>query len=127
VLLTVVGGVAAVGVASRERKSLGSGGGDSKALPAGSGDKLLERTVRDLRVNDVLTIDGKDFICEGLVSYDEDGHRWSAGRCADGSNAAHDRQYDEQDPDHGADYLRIRCDKPAAVGDARHEHHRSGS
>jgi hypothetical protein len=86
VLLTVVGGVAAVGVASRERKSLGSGGGDSKALPAGSGDKLLERTVRDLRVNDVLTIDGKDFICEGLVSYDEDGHRWSAGRCADATD-----------------------------------------
>lgn len=85
VLLTVVGGVAAVGVASRERKSLGSGGGD-KALPAGSQDKLLERTVRDLRVNDVLTIDGKDFICEGLVSYDEDGHRWSAGRCADGAD-----------------------------------------
>src|SRR5258706_2409104 len=82
VVLTIVGGVAAVGVASRERKSLGSGGGGPKALPAGGqGDnKLLERTIRDLRVNDVLTIDGKDFICEGLVAYDEDGHRWSAGR-----------------------------------------------
>lgn len=88
VVLTIVGGVAAVGVASRERKSLGSGGsGDPKALPAGTaGDKLLERTVRDLRVNDVLTIDGKDFICEGLVSYDEDGHRWSAGRAVDGAD-----------------------------------------
>jgi len=87
VVLTVIGGVAAVGVASRERKSLGSGGGGTKALPAGTADdKLLERTVRDLRVNDVLTIDGKDFICEGLISYDEDGHRWSAGRAADGTD-----------------------------------------
>ncbi|HUS26970.1 MAG TPA: DUF4178 domain-containing protein [Kofleriaceae bacterium] len=87
VVLTIVGGVAAVGVASRERKSLGSGsGGDPKALPAGGGDKLLERTVRDVRVDDVLTIDNKDFIVEGLVSYDEDGHRWSAARCADGTD-----------------------------------------
>lgn len=85
VLLTVVGGVAAVGIAMNERKkSLPSGG--SRALPAGSGDKLLERTVRDLRVDDVLTIDGKDFLCEGLIAYDEDGHRWSAGRVVDGTD-----------------------------------------
>ena len=83
VVLTIVGGVAAVGVASRERKSL-KGGGDTKALPAGGSDKLLERTVRDLRANDVITIDGKDFICEGVINYDEDGHRWAAGRVVDG-------------------------------------------
>jgi hypothetical protein len=87
VVLKIVGGVAAVGVASRERKSLGSGaGGDAKALPAGGSDKLLERTIRDLRANDVVTIDGKDFICEGVISYDEDGHRWSAGRLVDGTD-----------------------------------------
>ena len=40
----------------------------------------MERTVRDLRVDDVLTIDGKDFICEGAIDYDEDGHRWVGGR-----------------------------------------------
>lgn len=86
VLLTVVGGVAAVGIAMNERKkSLPSGGG-SRALPSGAGDKLLERTVRDLRVDDVLTIDGKDFLCEGLIAYDEDGHRWSAGRVVDGTD-----------------------------------------
>jgi hypothetical protein len=45
----------------------------------------VERTVRDLRVDDVLTIDGKDFICEGAINYDEDGHRWVAGRCVDGA------------------------------------------
>jgi len=81
VLLTVVGGAAAVGIAVKDRrKSLASGGGH-KALPAGTG---VERTVRDLRVDDVLTIDHKDFLCEGLISYDEDGHRWIAGRVIDG-------------------------------------------
>ena len=83
VLLTVVGGAAAVGIAVNERrKSLPSGGGQ-KALTEGSG---IERTVRDLRVDDVLTIDHKDFLCEGLISYDEDGHRWIAGRVIDGGD-----------------------------------------
>jgi len=86
VVLTVLGGVAAVGIATNERrKALAGGGGAQKQLGAG-GDKLLERTVRDLRVNDVLTIDSKDFICEGAIQYDEDGHRWVAGRCVDGSD-----------------------------------------
>ena len=84
VLLTVVGGAAAVGIAVNERrKSLPSGGGSQKALTEGSG---IERTVRDLRVDDVLTIDHKDFLCEGLISYDEDGHRWIAGRVVDGAD-----------------------------------------
>jgi hypothetical protein len=87
VVLTVLGGLAAVGVATNERrKSLAGGGGTQKQLGAGGGDKLLERTVRDLRVDDVLTIDGKDFICEGAILYDEDGHRWVAGRCVDGTD-----------------------------------------
>ncbi len=85
VLLVVVGGGAAIGIAMKSNKQLPSGGG-TKALPAGTGDKLLERTVRDLRVDDVLTIDGKDFLCEGMVSYDEDGHRWIGGRVVDGSD-----------------------------------------
>ena len=81
VVLTVVGGVAAVGIAASERKKLPAAA--QKALPAG--DKL-ERTVRDVRVDDVITIDGKDFLCEGTIGYDEDGHRWRAGRCVDGSD-----------------------------------------
>lgn len=85
VLLTVIGGVTAVGIAVNERKKALPGGG-TKALPAGTGDKLIERSVRDLRVDDVLTLDGKDFLCEGLIAYDEDGHRWSAGRVVDGTD-----------------------------------------
>ena len=83
VLLTVIGGVAAVGIAAGERrKSLP--GGSPPQLPAGGGDKLVERGVRDLRIDDVLTIDGKDFLVEGTIAYDEDGHRWTGARVADG-------------------------------------------
>ena len=84
VLLTVIGGAAAIGImAGERRKSLA--GGASRALPPGS-DKLVERGVRDLRVDDVLTIDGKDFLVEGLINYDEDGHRWVGARVVDGSD-----------------------------------------
>jgi hypothetical protein len=85
VLLAVLGGAAAVGVAaSAKRKQLSGGGGGSARMLPSVGDKLLERTVRDLRVDDVLTIDGKDYVCEGLIAYDEDGHRWTGGRIVDG-------------------------------------------
>ena len=84
VLLVVVGGGAAIGMAMRSNKQLPSGGGQ-KQLPS-AGDNLIERTTRDLRVDDVLTIDGADYLCEGMISYDEDGHRWIAGRVVDGSN-----------------------------------------
>ncbi|HEY1555296.1 MAG TPA: DUF4178 domain-containing protein [Kofleriaceae bacterium] len=84
VVLTVLGGVAAVGIAAGERRKLAAGE-TPRQLTAG-GDKLVERTIRDLRVDDVVTIDGRDFLCEGLVSYDEDGHRWLGGRVVDGSD-----------------------------------------
>lgn len=86
VVLTVLTGVTAVGIAANSRRKALAGGGAQKQLTAGKGDDLLERTVRDLRVGDVLTIDGKDFICEGAINYDEDGHRWVAGRCVDASD-----------------------------------------
>ncbi|MEO8700650.1 MAG: DUF4178 domain-containing protein [Kofleriaceae bacterium] len=85
VLLTVVGGVAAVGIAMKnQRKQIGGGDGQ-KMLPS-VGDNLLERTISDLRVDDVLTMDGRDFICEGMISYDEDGHRWKGSRVVDGTD-----------------------------------------
>jgi hypothetical protein len=86
IVLAVVGGVSAVGVAASRRKSLPGGTAAQKQLAAGAGGDLLERTVRDLRVGDVLTIDAKDFIVEGAVMYDEDGHRWVCGRCVDASD-----------------------------------------
>jgi len=81
-IITVVAGATAVGVAvnGNKKKALPSSGGQ-KLLAAG--DRLIERTVRDLRVDDVLTMDGKDFLCEGVISYDEDGHKWLGGRIVD--------------------------------------------
>jgi len=82
VLLTVIGGAAAVGIAAGERrKSLPGSSPSPLGLPAG--DKLIERGVAELRVDDVLTIDGKDFLVEGMINYDEDGHRWVGARCVD--------------------------------------------
>lgn len=83
VLLTVIGGVAAVGIAVNERRKQVGAGPTPRALPAGSDDRMLERTVRDLRINDVVTMDGRDFLCEGMISYDEDGHRWTGARLVD--------------------------------------------
>ena len=82
VLITVIGGVTAVGIAARSSRKQVGGGGNQKLLPA-AGDNLIERSVRDLRVDDVLTMDDKDFLCEGVIAYDEDGHRWIGGRVVD--------------------------------------------
>jgi hypothetical protein len=93
VILTVVGGGAAIRAVSGSRnKQLGPGGpgpgtSGQKALPAANANgDLIERGVRDVRVGDVLTIDSRDFIAEGLIKYDEDGHRWSGARVVDGSD-----------------------------------------
>jgi hypothetical protein len=80
VVISVLGVTAGVGVMMRNQKKLPARNAQ-KMLSAG--DKLVERTVRDLRVDDVLTMDGKDFLCEGLIAYDEDGHKWVAGRIQD--------------------------------------------
>lgn len=47
---------------------------------------LLERTIKDLRVGDVLQLGAIDWLVEGVVQYDEDGHRWLAGRLMDGKD-----------------------------------------
>lgn len=51
--------------------------------PAGGDRPLLERTIRDVRVDDVIQYDGRDFLVEGVIQYDEDGHTWRAARIAD--------------------------------------------
>jgi hypothetical protein len=80
----VIGGVAAAGsiYVKGKRKELPSS--QPKALPPGG--VMLERTVRELKVGDVLTMDGRDFLVEGVIAYDEDGHRWTGGRLVDGSD-----------------------------------------
>lgn len=83
-LLVALGGTTAGVVVynSEKRKRLGSGGGGQKALP---GDVLRERSLKELKVGDVLTIDAKDYLAEGVIEYDEDGHRWVGARVVDGT------------------------------------------
>ncbi|MBZ0235776.1 MAG: DUF4178 domain-containing protein [Deltaproteobacteria bacterium] len=83
-LLVALGGTTA-GVliySNEKRKRLGSGS-STLALP---GDVLRERSLKELKVGDVLTIDGKDYLVEGVIEYDEDGHRWVGARVVDGTN-----------------------------------------
>jgi len=84
IALLVAGGAVTVGglALSAKRRRLAGGGGPAR-LSAGDA-RLLERTVNDLRVGDIIQRDGRDFLVEGVLSYDEDGHRWSAGRMVDG-------------------------------------------
>ncbi len=87
IMLLVVGGAVTAGgvMYLNEKRRRGLPSADMKALGSGDGP-LIERTVRDLRVGDVLMMDGKDFLVEGVVSYDEDGHRWKAARLVDASD-----------------------------------------
>jgi hypothetical protein len=82
-ITTVVGGVAFA--AARHRGSSLEGGAEPRQLGDGTGN-LLERTVRDLRVGDVIQHQGRDYLVEGTISYDEAGHRWVAGRLVDGDS-----------------------------------------
>lgn len=82
VVLTVLGGTAAVRIAVNERKKLPAA--TPKQLSGGAGgSSLRERGINDVRVDDIVTIETNDFLCEGVINYDEDGHRWLAARCVD--------------------------------------------
>ncbi len=59
-------------------------GDDRKLLTDGSETQLLERTVRDVRVGDIIQHGGADYLVEGVVEYDEDGHKWRGARLVDG-------------------------------------------
>jgi hypothetical protein len=52
-----------------------------RLLPSARGG---ERGLRELRVGDVIQYGGADYLVEGVLVYDEDGHRWNAGRLIDG-------------------------------------------
>lgn len=83
-IIAGVGAAAGTGFAvARRRKSLGSGR-DRKLLT--SGGLLKERTIRDLKVGDVVQYGTQDFLVEGVINYDEDGHHWVGGRLVDGKH-----------------------------------------
>ena len=80
-LIGIIGGAAFLGVRNARSGQLSSKP-ELKQLTDG-GDKLLVRTVRDLRVGDVISHDAREYVVEGLIQYDEAGHRWLAGRLVD--------------------------------------------
>lgn len=71
--------------ASQKRQRLGSGSrdGDTKLLTDGRGN-LIERSIYDLRVGDIVAADSVDYVVEGVLEYDEDGSKWRVGRLVDG-------------------------------------------
>ncbi|HTM21340.1 MAG TPA: DUF4178 domain-containing protein [Kofleriaceae bacterium] len=81
---TVAGG--ALMVASARRRELGGRSHSDQPLLTDGRGELVERGIDDLRVGDVVQYDSRDFLVEGLVSYDEDGHRWSASRIVDAAD-----------------------------------------
>ncbi|HTJ46047.1 MAG TPA: DUF4178 domain-containing protein [Kofleriaceae bacterium] len=82
-IVTIAGAAGAgVAVAANGRKRLS--GGAPLQLP--SGEPQIERTLRELRTGDVVTLDGRDFLTEGVIGYDEDGHRWTGARVVDGAD-----------------------------------------
>lgn len=82
-LVLAIGGTAATMVMyTNEKRRRALPGGAPKALP---GDVLRERGLKELRVGDVVTIDGQDYLAEGVIEYDEDGHKWVGARLVDGT------------------------------------------
>ena len=75
---TVVGG--GMMLASQRRKLPDAGSAPRRLGPA-SGS---ERSLRELRVGDIIQYDNRDFLVEGVIVFDEDGHRWNAARMIDG-------------------------------------------
>jgi len=59
--------------------------GASATAPAGTAG-LLERTIADVRVDDVIQRAGRDWLVEGVVRYEEDGHVWNGARIVDGTD-----------------------------------------
>lgn len=83
ILLGVLAMVGGAFVAYRVGRAKGASA--ARALPAAtSSGRLLERTVRDVRVDDVVQHGGRDWLVEGVVTYDEDGHTWRGARVIDG-------------------------------------------
>jgi hypothetical protein len=84
-VLIVAGAATAVGgvlVWASGRKQLGPGASAVPRLTAGTD----ERGLGDLRLGDVVQHQGRDYLVEGLLTYDEDGHDWTAGRLVDGDD-----------------------------------------
>lgn len=87
-VLIVAGATTVIGgglVFAHQRRRALERGSDPKLL--GSGDdgglRSVERGPREMRPGDIMQHGGRDWLVEGVLHYDEDGHRWVAGRLVD--------------------------------------------
>jgi hypothetical protein len=80
--IVVYGGVAALS----RRPDTRLPGGSNRLL--GDGRDGVERGLADIRVGDVIQREATDYLVEGVIHYDEDGHRWRAARLVDGRDVA---------------------------------------
>jgi Domain of unknown function (DUF4178) len=78
---TVVGG--GLVWSAQRRRALERGTSSPRQIGSGDGPRMLERGVRDMRPGDIVQQGGRDWVVEGVLHYDEDGHRWVAGRLVD--------------------------------------------
>jgi len=86
-ILIVAGAATVVGGgllwSSQRRRALERGAAAPRQIGSGDAARLLERGVREMRPGDVVQQGGRDWVVEGVLHYDEDGHRWVAGRMID--------------------------------------------
>jgi hypothetical protein len=84
--LIVAGAATAVGgvlVWASGRKALDPG---DAMRELGAGGSTAERGLSELRVGDIVQHGAVDYLVEGILAYDEDGHGWLAGRLIDGDD-----------------------------------------
>lgn len=86
-MLIVVGATTAVGGgiawSVHRRRQLERGGPAAPQLGSGDPRASGERGLRDMRPGDIVQHGGRDWLVEGVLHYDEDGHRWATGRLVD--------------------------------------------
>jgi hypothetical protein len=85
-ILIVAGATTVIGgglVFAHQRRRALERGPEPKLLGSGDSARMLERGPRDMRAGDALQHAGRDWLVEGVLHYDEDGHRWIAGRLVD--------------------------------------------
>jgi hypothetical protein len=85
-ILIIAGAATVVGgglLWSAQRRKALERGASAPRLLGSDGPRLLERGIRDMRPGDVVQQGGRDWVVEGVLHYDEDGHRWVTGRLID--------------------------------------------
>ena len=83
-LVAAAAGAVGLGVMAKKGKGVGLlKGGESQKLLKGAS---LDRGVHEMLVGDVIQHMTQDFLVEGVINYDDDGHRWVTGRLIDGKD-----------------------------------------